>query len=76
MLSTVTVQGINDKGVSYKMEPAIDWESAFVREMRHFNDCIVNGVACRTPVKSAKEDIEFIIDVIENYKARIMTPAH
>jgi len=74
VLSTVTVQGINDKGVSYKMEPAIDWESAFVREMRHFNDCIVNGVVCRTPVKSAKEDISFIIDVIENYKERMMAP--
>jgi predicted dehydrogenase len=76
VLSTVTVQGINDKGVTYKMEPAIDWESAFVREMRHFHDCIVNGTTCRTPVKSAKDDIGFIIDVIENYKDRMMTAAH
>lgn len=76
MLSTVTVQGIDDKGVTYKQEPATDWESAFMREMRHFHDCIVNGTECRTPVQSAKDDISFIIDVIENYKARALTPSH
>jgi predicted dehydrogenase len=72
VLSTVTVQGIDDKGVTYKKEPAIAWESAFVREMRHFHDCIINGVECRTPVKSAKDDIGFIIDVIENYKEQAL----
>lgn len=76
VLSTVTVQGINDKGTTYKMEPAIDWESAFMREMRHFHDCIVNGTRCRTTVKSAKDDIGFIIDVIENYKETMKTPSH
>jgi predicted dehydrogenase len=75
ILSTVTVQGIDDEGVTYRREPAIDWESAFVREMRHFNDCIVNGTECRTPVESAKADIGFIIDVVENYKERVLAPA-
>jgi predicted dehydrogenase len=75
VLSTVTVQGINEVGVTYRQEPAIAWESAFMREMRHFNDCIVNGTTCRTPVKSAKDDIGFIIDVIENYKERVLTPS-
>jgi predicted dehydrogenase len=75
VLSTVTVQGIDDKGVTYRQEPAIDWESAFMREMRHFNDCIVNGVECRTPVESAKADISFIIDVVENYKERVLAPS-
>ena len=75
ILSTVTVQGIDDHGVTYRKEPAIDWESAFVREMRHFHDCIVNGVPCRTSVASARDDIAFIIDVIEAYKARELTPA-
>jgi predicted dehydrogenase len=75
VLSTVTVQGIDDKGVTYKQEPAIDWESAFMREMRHFHDCIANGATCRTPVKSAKDDIGFIIDVVENYKERVLTPS-
>lgn len=72
VLSTVTVQGIDSKGVTYKQEPATAWESAFMRELRHFHDCIVNGTPCRTTVKSAKEDISFIIDVIENYKARVL----
>jgi predicted dehydrogenase len=75
ILSTVTVQGIDGQGTTYRQEPAIDWESAFVREMRHFHDCIVNGTTCRTPVESAKEDIGFIIDVIENYKERMMAPS-
>jgi predicted dehydrogenase len=76
ILSTVTIQGIDDQGMTYRQEPAIDWESAFVREMRHFHDCIVNGTACRTPVESAKADIGFIIDVIENYKERVLTASH
>jgi predicted dehydrogenase len=72
ILSTVTVQGIDEQGVTYRKEPAIDWESAFVREMRHFNDCIVNGTPCRTPVESARDDISFIIDVVEAYKQRAL----
>ena len=75
VLSTVTVQGIDEKGVTYKQEPATAWESAFMREMRHFHDCIVNGTKCRTPVQSAKDDISFIIDVIENYKERALAPS-
>jgi predicted dehydrogenase len=71
MLSTVTVQGIDTQGVTYRQEPAIDWESAFMREMRHFHDCIVNGTRCRTPVQSARDDISFIIDVIEHYKLNL-----
>lgn len=71
ILSTVTVQGIDAAGVTYKQEPALDWESAFVRELRHFHACITAGVPCRTPVASAKDDIGFIIDVIERYKQRL-----
>lgn len=71
ILSTVTVQGIDPAGVTYRQEPTIDWESAFSREMRHFHDCIVNRVDCRTPVESARDDIGFIIDVIEAYKQRV-----
>ncbi len=68
ILSTVTVQGIDTGGVTYRKEPAIDWESAFVREMRHFHACIAAGATCRTPVESARDDIRFIIDVIEAYQ--------
>jgi len=67
ILSNVTVQGIDDKGVTYKQEPAIDWESAFSRELRHFHDCIVNGTPCRTPIESARDDIALIIDIIKCY---------
>lgn len=70
ILSTVTIQGIDAQGVTYKTEPALAWESAFVRELRHFHACITQGVPCRTPVAVAKDDISFIIDVIENYKQR------
>lgn len=71
ILSTVTVQGIDEQGITYRKEPAIDWESAFSREMRHFYDCIVHGTPCRTPVADARHDISLIIDVIESYKARM-----
>lgn len=70
ILSTVTVQGIDAAGTTYRREPAIAWESAFTREVRHFHDCIVNGAACRTPVESARDDIRLIIDIIEAYKNR------
>ncbi len=67
ILSTVTVQGVDANGTTYKQEPAIDWESAFSRELRHFHDCIANGTPCRTPIESARDDIALIIDVIKCY---------
>lgn len=67
ILSTVTVQGVDGRGVTYRLEPAIDWESAFRRELRHFHDCIVNDRPCRTPVESARDDIALIIDIIKRY---------
>ena len=70
MLATVSVQGIDADGVHYKKEPKIDWESAFMREMRHFYDCVRNGAACRTPVESARDDIQLIIDIIKTYQGR------
>ncbi len=68
ILSTVTVQGVDEKGTTYRLEPAIDWESAFSRELRHFYDCVRNGATCRTPVESARDDIALIIDVIKAYQ--------
>ena len=68
VLSTVTVQGIDERGTSYRKEPNIDWETAFKRELRHFHDCVVDGVPCRTPVESARYDIALIIDMIKAYK--------
>jgi predicted dehydrogenase len=67
ILSTVTIQGIDARGITYRQEPAIDWESAFVRELRHFHDCITNGTPSRTSVESARNDIALIIDIIKRY---------
>jgi predicted dehydrogenase len=70
LLSTVTVQGIDENGVAYRKEPAVAWESAFVREMRHFHACITQNAPCRASVQSAGADIGLIIDLIEAYKNR------
>jgi len=67
ILSTVTIQGIDADGTTFKREPAIAWESAFVRELRHFHECITEGKKSRTSVESARDDIELIIDIINAY---------
>ncbi len=69
-LSKVTIQGIDANGTTYKQEPAIDWETAFSREMRHFHDCVRNGTPCRATVESARADIALIIDIIKCYQAQ------
>ncbi len=70
ILSHVAVQGIDANGITYKQEPALDWESAFSRELRHFYDCVRNGATCRTPIASARDDIALIIDIIHAYQAQ------
>lgn len=66
-LSRVFVQGIDENGVTYRQEPAIDWDNAFVLELKHFYDCIVNGATCRAPLADARDDVALIIDVIKKY---------
>ena len=68
ILATVTVQGVDENGVTFRREPAIDWESAFLRELRHFYDCIRNDAACRTPLADARLDIGLIIDIVNAYQ--------
>jgi alpha-galactosidase len=70
ILSTVTVQGIDADGTTFRKEPAISWESAFVRELRHFHECITDGIPSRTSVESARDDIALIIDIINSYQKR------
>jgi predicted dehydrogenase len=70
ILSQVVIQSVDAQGVTYKQEPALDWETAFSREMRHFYDCVRNGATCRTPVESARDDIALIIDVVKNFLAQ------
>lgn len=68
LLSSVSVQGINDNGTTYRTEPAIDWASAFIRELRHFQECIVHGKTSRTSLDHARKDVGLIIDITKAYK--------
>lgn len=65
--SRLTIHGIDKEGRSFRREPAIEWESAFVRELRHFYACITEGIPCRTPVEGARSDTEVIIDIVRAY---------
>ena len=67
--STVAIHGVDEGGTTYRREPTIEWEGAFLRELRHFHDCIANGTPCRTPVESARDDISLIIDIVARYMA-------
>ena len=64
-LSRVLVQGIDEEGTSFRREPAISWDNAFVVELKHFYDCMVRGSECRASIRSARNDIGLIIDVIK-----------
>jgi len=66
-LSRVTIQGIDATGTSYRSEPAIAWDNAFVQELKHFHACITTGATCHTSIASARDDIALIIDIIRRY---------
>jgi predicted dehydrogenase len=70
ILSTVTVQGIDADGGAFRQEPAVAWESAFSRELRHFHECITRGAECRTPVSDARDDIALIIAITRACQTR------
>ena len=70
ILSEVTIQGIDADGTTYSKSPAIEWESAFVRELRHFYACITDGEVCWTSLESARNDIELIINIVKCYVER------
>jgi predicted dehydrogenase len=63
ILSQVAVHGVDAGGESFRIEPAVAWESAFLRELRHFHDCITRGTPCRTSIESAREDVALIIEI-------------
>ncbi len=62
-VSTLTVHEIDDGGKTIQRQPAMEWESPFRRELRHFHECIADGIECRSPVSDAREDISLIIDI-------------
>lgn len=67
ILSHVSVQGIDHDGTTYRTEPAVLWESAFTRELRHFHECITRGTTCLTSLESARQDVQLIIDIAKSY---------
>ncbi len=67
ILSTLDVQEIHANGSHGQRQPAIDWESPFVRELRHFHACITDDEPCRTPLSDARHDIGLIIDITRAY---------
>ncbi|MDE0469090.1 MAG: Gfo/Idh/MocA family oxidoreductase [Candidatus Poribacteria bacterium] len=70
ILSEVTIQGIDPDGTTYSKTPAVEWESAFVSELRHFHACIAEGEPCYTSLESARNDIALIIDIVRCYVQR------
>ncbi len=70
ILSEVTIHGIDPDGTTYSKTPAVEWESAFVRELRHFHACITGGETCHTSLESARNDISLIIDIVQCYVQR------
>ena len=67
ILSEVTIHGIDADGTTYSKTPAVEWESAFVRELRHFHACITEDETCYTSLASARNDIALIIDIVKCY---------
>lgn len=60
----VVVQGIEGNGVPWKKQVIISHESAFLRELVAFHDCIVNGTTSETPGAEAVADIALVRDLI------------
>lgn len=70
LLSSVRIDGVDDEGRAFSREPAIEWESAFARELRHFHECVTRGVACRTPVEAARYEVSLTIDIVRRFLER------
>ena len=66
-MATLVVQGVDGEGTSYKKEPKIPWDSAFTNELRHFHQCITEGIECRSDLSKARHDVELIIDITKVY---------
>lgn len=73
---TLTVQGMDETGRSSRTKPAVDWESAFSRELRHFYSSVVEGVPNRTPLAEARHDVSLIIDIFRHYQTGIGMPVY
>ena len=56
--SAVRVHGIDGSGSTFASRPALDWESPFRRQLRHFHECIAGGQRPRAPLCEAGSDID------------------
>lgn len=70
ILSTLELQTLDSTGEAITQRPAIAWESAFVRELRHFHTCITENKTPRTPLDEARHDIALVIDIVKAYLNR------
>ena len=70
ILSTLELQTLDSTGEAITQRPAIAWESAFLRELRHFHTCITENKTPRTPLDEARHDIALVIDIIKAYLNR------
>lgn len=68
--SQLRIHGIDGSGSTYSTEPALDWESPFRRELRHFHECITRGARPRSPISETGDDIELIIDIVKAHLNR------
>ena len=68
--STLEIRGVDAGGRSFRQQPFVDWEIPFARELRHFHSCITGGVACRTSLESARQDVALVIDIVRAYLER------
>ena len=67
ILSTLSIQGLDERGHPVRSQPAIPWESPFVRELRHFHACITRGVPPYTPLAEARQDVALILAIVRAY---------
>jgi len=70
ILSTLTVQEMDEKGNAYSKQPNVTWQSAFTQELLHFHECITKGTPCRTSLEEGRNDISLIIDIAKSYMNR------
>ena len=68
--SRLRIHGIDGSGSTYSTEPALDWESPFRRELRHFHGCITGGARPRSPISETGDDIELIIEIVNAHLDR------
>ena len=66
-LSKLSVWEIDSTGRTVERHPAVEWESPFVGELRHFHGCIAAGQPCRTSVADARNDIQLVINSTQAY---------